>query len=411
MIDDGTAYGRAAGTHDAALTEVGAGTPMGELMRRYWLPVGLAADAAELPKRVRALGEDLILFRDKSGRAGLIHPRCIHRGADLFYGRVEEDGIRCCYHGWKFDVRGHCLDQPCERDGGARSSVFRQPWYPVEERYGLIFAYLGPAAKKPLLPRYDVLEGLGDGEQLFTDSNNLGAGTNGSQALAPFNWLQHFENIHDTAHFIWLHFLHSGPQFGPRFGEMEGVLENPWSWVGGVRYEETATGVMGGRETPLPGGGELKSRVETLLPCIRAVPNPWGKEGPTDHLGFMLPVDDSHFRIFTVLRAPDDGMFKGYAALMEKIHATVAADPTHAQRFPSDLEAQGGQGPITLHSEEHLVAGDRGIALLRRLYRKQMDIVAAGGDPINTAFEPGTETIKVASGSFMSRVSAVAAAE
>ena len=142
--------------HDPTLTEVGAGTPMGELLRRYWHPVGLTGDASDTPRQVRVLGEDLILFRDKAGRAGLVHPHCAHRGASLYYGKVEERGIRCCYHGWLFDVHGHCLEQPCEPDLGARRRVtVRQPWYPVEERYGLVFAYLGPPDKKPVLPRYD----------------------------------------------------------------------------------------------------------------------------------------------------------------------------------------------------------------------------------------------------------------
>ena len=409
MTDTGTAYGRKPGTHFADLTEVGAGTPMGELMRRYWQPVGLAENATDIPKMVRALGEDLVLFRDTSGRPGLVHPRCVHRGASLFYGRVEEDGIRCCYHGWKFNVEGHCLDQPSERDGGAKTEVFRQPWYPVEERYGLIFAYMGPPEKKPLLPRYDVLEGLGEGEHLFTDSNNLGAGTNGPEGLAPLNWLQHFENIHDPAHFLWLHYLHSGPQFGPRFGEMDGVLAHPWTWVKGVEFAETGAGVIAKREGPMPENRYLKTRVETLFPCIRAVPNPWGKEGPTDHLGFMLPVDDTHFRIFTVLRGPDNMMFTGYAAMIKQRYAEIAEDPTRVQRIPNDLECQAGQGPITLHSEEKLVSSDRGIAMLRRLYRNQMAIVAAGGDPINTAFTPGAETIRVEAGSFIESAEAIAA--
>ncbi|MDB6001081.1 MAG: phenoxybenzoate dioxygenase, partial [Rhizobacter sp.] len=118
VADTGTAYGMKAPTYNAALTEVRAGTPMGEMLRRYWHPVGLTADACDVPRQVRVLSEDLILFRDKSGVAGLVHPRCAHRGASLFYGKVEEHGIRCCYHGWLFDAQGHCLDQPCEPDGG-----------------------------------------------------------------------------------------------------------------------------------------------------------------------------------------------------------------------------------------------------------------------------------------------------
>ena len=109
------------------------------------------------------LGEDLILFRDGQGRPGW-STRCCHRGTTLYYGQVEERGIRCCYHGWLFDVEGRCLEQPCEPEGGLKRDRVRQPWYPVEERYGLIFAYMGPPEKKPVLPRYECLEELEPGE-------------------------------------------------------------------------------------------------------------------------------------------------------------------------------------------------------------------------------------------------------
>ena len=152
-IDAGTGYTRKPSTHNAALTEVGRGKPMGELLRRYWHPVALVADASATPKAVRVLGEDLILFRDGQGRAGLVEARCCHRGTTLYYGRVEERGIRCCYHGWLFDTEGRCLEQPCEPEGGLKRDRVRQPWYPVEELYGLIFAYMGgdaaPDRKSP----------------------------------------------------------------------------------------------------------------------------------------------------------------------------------------------------------------------------------------------------------------------
>ena len=164
MTSQMTAYGRPNPTFLERLTLVGRGTPMGELLRRYWHPVALASDATGTPRQIRALGEDLILFRDGAGRAGLLYPRCVHRGASLYYGRVEDDGIRCCYHGWKFTVDGHCIEQPCEPDNGAATCrLVRQPHYPVQELYGLIFAYMGPPEKQPILPRYDVLENLAAG--------------------------------------------------------------------------------------------------------------------------------------------------------------------------------------------------------------------------------------------------------
>ena len=129
--DLGTGYAMKPSTTRTELTSVGRGTPMGELLRRYWHPVGLVGDATDIPRKVRVLGEDLVLFRDRHGRVGLLHARCCHRGTTLYYGKVEEDGIRCCYHGWKFDTEGRCLEQPCEPDGGLFKDKVRQPWYPV----------------------------------------------------------------------------------------------------------------------------------------------------------------------------------------------------------------------------------------------------------------------------------------
>ena len=93
------------------MTSVARGTPMGELLRRYWHPVGLVGDAGDIPRKLRVLGEELVLFRDKHGRAGLLHARGCHRGTTQYYGKVEEDGIRCCYYGWKFDIKARCLEQ------------------------------------------------------------------------------------------------------------------------------------------------------------------------------------------------------------------------------------------------------------------------------------------------------------
>jgi len=127
-MDDGRAYGRPTPTHDHDLVAVGPGTPGGELLRRYWQPFARREEATTLPSTVRMLGEDLVLFRDGQGRPGLLYPRCCHRGTTLHYGKVEDDGIRCCYHGWKFDTEGHCLEQPCEPDGGRFKDKVRQPW-------------------------------------------------------------------------------------------------------------------------------------------------------------------------------------------------------------------------------------------------------------------------------------------
>jgi nitrite reductase/ring-hydroxylating ferredoxin subunit len=382
-FDEGTAYGLAPATHDRALTEVGAGTPMGELLRRYWHPVGLAKDAKAEPHPVRVLGEDLILFRDGQGRPGLLHPRCAHRGASLVYGRVEPDGLRCCYHGWMFDVQGRCVDQPCEPDHGAalRGNV-RQPWYPVQERYGLVFAYLGPPERKPLLPRYDVLDDLGPGEFLEADDTSLGGG---GPPVIPCNWLQHFENVVDSFHVPILHGVFSGTQFVPAMAQMPTVQ---WSDVGhGVRAESWRT---------LDDGGRLHRITEAVLPTLRVVPSPrLGRFSPVESIGWVLPIDDTHFRIYVAGRVKQAGDIGRMRSKMNGKFWWELTDEEH-RRFPGDYEAQVGQGPIAAHSAEHLRTSDRGIALLRRLLRKQLDVVAAGGDPAGVERDAARERVILA---------------
>ncbi len=364
----GSAYELPEPTYDADLTLVERGTPMGELLRRYWQPVGLASDATARPKRVRVLAEDLILFRDGRGRAGLIYPRCCHRGTDLYYGKVERDGIRCCYHGWLFDAAGHCLDMPMEPEGGGNfKRKVRQPWYPVEERYGLIFAYLGPSDRQPPLPRFQLLEELEEGE--FVEGDDAGIGTGGGD-IAPCNWLQHYENVMDPLHVPVLHDGFSGSQFVA-----------PMGIVPEVRYETFEHGVRSYQFRDLGDGKALNRITETVLPNIRVVASPRLVPGACQSLGWVLPIDSTSYRIYTAARVREAGAIrkqrstpggKRWAEMTEREH----------QDFPGDWEAQVGQGPITFHSEEHLGESDRGILMLRKMLRAQLKAVAEGGDPV-----------------------------
>src|SRR5215470_12387886 len=140
------------------LCRVGRGTPMGELMRQYWMPAALSSELPErdgAPLRVRLLGEDLIAFRTTSGAVGLVRNSCPHRGASLFYGRNEAEGLRCVYHGWKFDVAGRCVDMPNEPEESSFKQKVRAVAYPCVERAGLIWAYLGPRETPPPLPELE----------------------------------------------------------------------------------------------------------------------------------------------------------------------------------------------------------------------------------------------------------------
>src|SRR5213593_4599799 len=140
------------------LTRVGPGTPMGQLMREYWIPALLSSELAGPdcdPRRLRLLGEDLIAFRDSGARVGLLRSNCPHRGASLFFGRNEENGLRCVYHGWKFDVAGHCVDMPNEPPETSFAEKIQHRAYPCVEYGSMIWTYLGPRSQPPELPKFE----------------------------------------------------------------------------------------------------------------------------------------------------------------------------------------------------------------------------------------------------------------
>ena len=364
-LDQGTAYGRGPQSHEALTTEVGPGTPCGEFMRRYWQPVAVAEKLAGLPLAVRFLGEDLVLFRDKTGRPGLVHARCCHRGTTLYYGRVEEHGIRCCYHGWLFDVEGNCLDMPCEKDNGAgiRENV-RQPWYPVIEEYGLIWAYFGPPEKKPALIRWSTLENVGPGEKLYAHQGTFGGGGDHTVDIMPCNWLQDWENVMDPFHVPILHTSFSGVQFVPEFGIMPEV-----------EWEMDDLGMKYTAYRKLDDGREVDRVTYILFPHVRIVPSVELAPGPGTTIGFCMPVDDENFTIFHIMKVPED--FEFGAQRRERLPGQIWSEMSEEehQRFPGDWEAQVGQGPISLHSEEHLAPSDRGVRMARRLLREQIEAV------------------------------------
>ena len=174
-------------------TRVGPGTPMGELMRRYWHPVAATSEMTpdEPTKAVRLLGEDLVLYVTRNGRFGLIEKNCAHRGVNLLYGIPETDSIRCCYHGWVYNFEGQCIEQPGEPTGSTYKDKIKLTAYPVEEFAGLIWAYMGPLPA-PLVPHWD----------LMTWENVT---RTMSAVTLPCNWLQCVDNALDPAHFEHLH--------------------------------------------------------------------------------------------------------------------------------------------------------------------------------------------------------------
>ena len=153
-----SAYGRQSLAPDYELTCVEPGSPMGELMRRYWQPVCTSDELRDLPRKEKLLCEEIVVFRDKRGRVGALDPHCAHRGTSLEWGRVEEEGLRCCYHGWLYDAQGQCIDMPCETEEFRQAMEVWQPAYPTTEYGGLVFVYMGPPGTEPLFPRFDIID-------------------------------------------------------------------------------------------------------------------------------------------------------------------------------------------------------------------------------------------------------------
>jgi len=182
-------------------TQVGRGTPMGELLRCYWHPVGCTETVTKKPQRVKVLGEELVLYRGESGKPVLMQARCAHRSLALDYGRVEGDCLRCPYHGWLYDASGQCLEQPAEPEGSGFKEKIKLTAYPVQELSGITFGYMGPLPA-PLLPLYDVL--------LMED----GVKEVQVQTIHA-NFFNHVENIVDISHLAWLH-GYTFPAYGAR---------------------------------------------------------------------------------------------------------------------------------------------------------------------------------------------------
>jgi phthalate 4,5-dioxygenase len=261
------------------LTCVGPGTPMGSLMRQYWLPGLLSSELEEAdgaPLRVRLLGEDLIAFRDSSGRVGLLGDHCPHRGASLFFGRNEEHGLRCVYHGWKFDVAGSCLDMPNEPPESNFKHKVRALAYPCVERGGIIWAYMGPREEPPPLPDLEP-NMLADGEWTV------------SAVQRECNYFQGLEGDIDTSH---AQFLHHG---GVRTQDARpGTFMYYRLQDKAPRYSvvDTDFGTMYGAYRPAEEDSDYWRIACFLLPCYTIIPT--GALGDQVALNAWVPMDDEH---------------------------------------------------------------------------------------------------------------------
>ena len=385
----GSAYHRPEPTCDDDLVQVTRGTATGEMLRRYWHPIAVAAAVKDIPQAVRVLGEDLVLFRTPRGEFGLVYPRCAHRGTELIYGRVEERGIRCCYHGWLFDCEGRCIERPCEpADQQIPPAHYRQPWYPVAEKYGLVFTYMGPPDRKPVLPAYDILENVEDGYEIVPDGTSIGSG---GPVIMPCNWFQTHENVMDPFHVLVLHSSFSTQQFG----ELMAIAPK-------ITFETTAHGVISHQIRSFPDGEVMDRVTEAILPTLRIVADPTlERKGAGDNISWTLPIDATNTRIFTAMKWPQGEPFLlSSPRPMYGGKTWFELDDEGHQRFPGDYEAQVSQGKITLHSEEHLASSDKGVALFRRKFREAIAAVAADQDPPGIVRDPD-HVVPVLTGNFM----------
>ena len=246
---------------------------------------------------------------------------------------------------------------------------------------------MGPPEKKPILPRYECLECVGPNETI--DINATERGTDGP-VIAEFNWFQNYENVMDTFHVSVLHDSFSGTQFVPELGAIPRV---EWSY--------TPHGMKAESWRDLDDGRTLRAHQgEVVFPTVRAVGSTTlAYEGPTRSVGWMLPIDDTTFRIYNATRIVKDGPSGRRSQRPNgKTWSVLSAD--ERRDAPGDYEAQRGQGIITLHSEDHLTSTDRGVSMMRKLWREQVEIVASGGDPMGVTYAEDVGPIRLETGNF-----------
>jgi 5,5'-dehydrodivanillate O-demethylase oxygenase subunit len=341
------------------LTEVGPSTPMGALLRRYWMPIaGVSELDAKPVKAVRLMGEDLVLYRDLGGRCGLVDRHCPHRRADLSYGWVEPTGIRCSYHGWLMDETGRCLEQPYEDvanpnpRGKERCSTTA---YPVRELAGLLWAYLGPLPA-PELPVWEP----------FTWPNGFREIV---LADVPCNWFQCQENSIDPVHFEWMH-----DNWSLRLRGRDGAAPKHLK----IKFEEFDHGFIYKRVRE----GQSESERYWTVGRVALWPNGFFLGS---HFEWRVPVDDENTLsvAWFFMRVP-----KGREPYVQATIPTWVSPIKDASgRWISshvinqDIVAWVGQGTIMDRTKENLRSSDVGITMMRQRLFEEMEAVAAGRDP------------------------------
>lgn len=371
------------------LTRTGRGTPMGELFRRFWIPVALSS---ELPKeggpsvKVNVLGESLIAFRGAGGKVGLLEARCPHRHANLYWARNESDGLRCVYHGWKFGFDGQCMEMPAEPEDSEYQSRVRSVAYPTHEAAGLIWAYMGPKEHEPAFPSFDFAE-KADGEVFVSKRHQR------------CNYFQNVEGELDTAHVQFLHReLRKNHTFTP---------QRVFDEAGNPEYTiaETPVGVLAIAQRGLPDANYWRV-TPFMMPAFTIVPTP---DGGKYTFTAAIPIDDTNMWGFTISWAADRALtteeietdksgMRLHVLVDPKTFVPVAnMDNDYLRDFEvmaeenftgvlgirsQDLPVQEDQdGPITQRDSEHLGTTDRAIVAARRVMLRNAKALRDGTEP------------------------------
>jgi phthalate 4,5-dioxygenase oxygenase subunit len=366
------------------LTRTGRGTPMGELMRRYWIPVLLTEEVPAPdcpPVQVRIMGEDLVAFRDSLGRIGLLDEHCSHRGTSLFYGRNEDCGLRCIYHGWKYDAAGNVLDTPAEPEGSSFKDRLNHPAYPTREAAGVVFAYMGPPEKQPLFPSYIYA-------QLPVENTRV------TKSIQDCNYLQGVEGECDSTHLTFLH------RFFTNRDPRRPLLQHP---VKEYTIEETDFGLrlIAVRE-PEPNRSYVRVS-SVVLPTYCWIP------GATKSVHTYIPIDDEHswrINLGYQVDAPFDDSTPNpnaepwFDSDYRKIrnqnnHYLIDREKQRTENFTGlgpnfvihDSMATESMGSIFDRGREHLGLSDKAVIAMRRYYLELLQSFQRGEELPGLVFE------------------------
>jgi len=368
---------------DETLSRVGPKTLCGEYLRRYWHPVALSSEVSKVPKEIRILGENLVIFKTIENKIGLVHKNCPHRRASLVYGKIEKKGIRCCYHGWLFSLDGEILETPGEDPDSKATAklkkIFKLGAYPVKEFNGLVFSYMGPMKKIPEFPHYDAFDIPGITRRPYRIDYKC-------------NWIQVLDAIMDPIHTSFLHGQSSGIQFSKGFAE-----------VGEIEFFERGNQYLGSNTRRVDDNVWIRIN-ELILPNFTQAGSAFAADGTkaryfgrSSFTRWVVPVDDNHCVALAWGNFGERGDPNKYNSKegCERIEAGEIMDRTweEKQKSPGDAEAVEGMGSISRHKGEHLMPTDSGVMLYRRKIRKSIKALEQGKEPTQPQQKKG-QTIR-----------------